>query len=172
MKVIFLDRDGVINKDIGYLYKISDFQFREGIFEACKYFNKIGYKIIIITNQSGIHRGYFNLNDLKILNKWLIDQFKKMNISILDVFFCPHGPNSSCECRKPKPGMLLEAQKMYGIDLKNSWMIGDKEDDIQAANNAGMQNTILVKSRYISYEKTSKATYILKSMNESIKYIQ
>tara|TARA_B100000795_G_C22800203_1_gene441461 strand:- start:2719 stop:3237 length:519 start_codon:yes stop_codon:yes gene_type:complete len=172
MKVIFLDRDGVINKDTGYLYKISDFQFLDGIFDACKHFNKIGYKIIIITNQSGIQRGYFSTNDFEILTIWIIEQFKKKNISILDVFFCPHGPSSKCDCRKPKPGLLLEAQNRYDIDLKNSWMIGDKEEDIEAANNAGVHNTLLIKSRYISYEKTSKATYILKSINDSIKYIQ
>jgi D-glycero-D-manno-heptose 1,7-bisphosphate phosphatase len=171
MKVIFLDRDGVINKDIGYLYKISEFEFIDGIFEACKYFNKIGYKIIIITNQSGIHRGYFSLNEFEALTSWVLDQFKKMDINILDIFFCPHGPNSSCYCRKPKPGMIFEANSKYNIDLKSSWMIGDKEEDIETANNAGVNNTILIKSAYTSDEKTSKASYILKSINECNKYI-
>tara|TARA_B110000003_G_C16613186_1_gene520236 strand:- start:1057 stop:1575 length:519 start_codon:yes stop_codon:yes gene_type:complete len=171
MKAIFLDRDGIINKDVGYLYKISDFEFTDGIFEVCKYFNQIGYKIIIITNQSGIHRKYFTLSDFQVLSNWLLEQFKEKNINILDIFFCPHGPNTNCNCRKPKPGMILEASVKYNIDLKNSWMIGDKEKDIEAANNAGIKKTILIQSSYTSGEKTSKATYILKSVSESNKFI-
>jgi D-glycero-D-manno-heptose 1,7-bisphosphate phosphatase len=166
IKTIFLDRDGVINKEINYLYKIEEFEFINGVFEACHYFNSLKYKIIIITNQSGISRGFYSDNDFLHLNKWMLDQFKKKNINILDVFYCPHSPELNCNCRKPMPGMLLEAKNKHQIDMKNSWMIGDKEDDIVAANSAGITNTVLVRSGHCIDESDSFAKYILNSIRE------
>jgi len=167
IKTIFLDRDGVINKEKNYLYKIKEFEFIDGVFRACKFFKELDYKIIVITNQSGISRNYYTENDFKSLNSWMITQFKKNDIDILDVFHCPHGPKSNCTCRKPKPGMLLKAQIKYNIDMKNSWMIGDHEIDIIAANNAGISNTVLVKSGHLIDESTSNARYILDSIDQS-----
>jgi len=89
-KVIFLDRDGVINKEVGYLHHIKDFEFIDGVFSACQYFQKIGYSIIIVTNQSGIARGYYEEKDFHTLTQWMIKEFSNNNIDILDVFFCPH----------------------------------------------------------------------------------
>ena len=88
------------------------------------------------------------------------------NINILDIFYCPHSPEDNCECRKPKPGMLLKAQKKYNINMKKSWLIGDKEDDITAANKSGVFNTILVKSGHEINESKSKAKYFLNSISE------
>ena len=104
------------------------------------------YEIIIVSNQSGIARGYFKENDYIKLNKWMIKKFEQKKISILDTFYCPHGPDSKCNCRKPQPGMFLEAQQKHNISMQDSWMIGDKETDISAAKNAGIFNTILVKN--------------------------
>ena len=166
IKTIFLDRDGVINKEVNYLHKIDDFEFVDGIFKACIYFQNLGYKIIIITNQSGISRGYYDESDFEKITKWMLSQFEKNNINILDVFHCPHGPDSICECRKPKPGMLLKAKTKHNIDMKKSWMIGDKENDIKAANNAGIINTILVKSGHNVDEFNSNAKFILDSIKD------
>jgi len=171
IKTIFLDRDGVINKEINYLHKIKDFEFINGIFEACQYFKNLNYKIIIITNQSGISRGYYTENDFQIITNWMIAQFKKNDINILDVFHCPHTPNSNCNCRKPMPGMLLEAKYKHNINMKNSWMIGDKEADIIAANTAGITNTILVRSGHKINKADSNAKYILDSIDQSNKVI-
>ena len=171
IKTIFLDRDGVVNKEVGYLHKIKDFKFIEGIFEACIYFQKLDYQIIIVSNQSGIDRGYFSEDSYKKLTKWMINQFIEKNIFILDTFYCPHGPDSNCRCRKPMPGMLLEAQKKYRIDMANSWLIGDKEEDIIAAHNSGINNTIIVNSGHKFDELNSKAKYILNSIEESINVI-
>ena len=145
-KAIFLDRDGVINKEINYLHKINDFIFIDGVFDACRYFQDLGYSIFIITNQSGISRKLYKEEDYHILTKWMVNEFKNNNIDILDVFYCPHGPDSRCNCRKPKPGMLLEAQSTHNIDLSKSWLIGDREDDIKAAYFANIPNSILVLS--------------------------
>ncbi len=166
IKTIFLDRDGVINKEVGYLHKIKDFKFIDGVFDACLYFRSLGYQLIIVTNQSGIGRGYYNEDDFHIVNNWMLEKFSKKDINILDVFFCPHGPESDCNCRKPKPGMFNQANNKYGIDMKNSWMIGDKEADVQAAKTAGIQNTILVKSGHAIDEENSKAEFILDSIGQ------
>ena len=90
IKTIFLDRDGVINKEVNYLHKIEDFEFIDGVFEACQYLKSLDYKIIVITNQSGISRGYFTENDFQIITNWMLAEFKKNDINILDVFHCPH----------------------------------------------------------------------------------
>jgi len=164
-KTIFLDRDGVINKEVNYLHKIDDFEFVDGIFDACLYFQQLGYKIIIVTNQSGIARGYYNESDYQKLTQWMLGQFEKNNIKILDVFHCPHGPDSTCDCRKPKPGMFLKANAKHNIDMEKSWMIGDKERDLIAANRAGIHNTILLKNSH-KIDK-SKASFFLDSIQRA-----
>ena len=171
MKTIFLDRDGVINKEKNYLYKKNDFEFIDGIFEACYHFSNLGFKIIVITNQSGIGRGYYSPKDFEILTTWMLEKFMEKHIDILDVFYCPHVPEDKCRCRKPSPGMFLKAKKKYNIDMKKSWMIGDKENDIVAANSSGISQTILVRTGHEINAKNSSASYILKSINKAIKII-
>ena len=171
IKTIFLDRDGVINKDVNYAYKIVDFEFIDGIFEVCIYFQNLGYKIIIVTNQSGISRGYYSENDFQTLTNWMLTQFKKNDINILDIFHCPHSPDSHCNCRKPKPGMLLNAKHKHNINMQNSWIIGDKETDIIAGISSGITNTILVKSGHKIDELNSKAKYIISSIQQANKII-
>jgi len=166
IKTIFLDRDGVINKDINYLHKIDDFEFIDGIFDVCLYFQSLGYKIIIITNQSGISRGYYSHSDYQKVTQWMLDQFRYKNINILDIFHCPHGPDSTCDCRKPKPGMFLKAKAKHNTDMEKSWMIGDKERDIIAANSAGIDNTILIRSGHRIDESNSNAKIILDSIQQ------
>ena len=134
IKTIFLDRDGVINEEVNYLFKKQDFKFIDGVFEACKYFLDMDYEIIIVTNQSGISRGYYTLKDYQILTNWITLQFNKKSIKLLDIFHCPHGPGYTCDCRKPKPGMFLKAKAKHNTDMEKSWMIGDKETDIEAAH--------------------------------------
>jgi D-glycero-D-manno-heptose 1,7-bisphosphate phosphatase len=166
IKSIFLDRDGVINKDLNYLYKIEEFQFIDGIFDVCKYFQSLDFKIIIITNQSGIFRGYYSEKEYQKLTQWMLKQFKRNNVDVLDIFHCPHGPNSKCDCRKPKPGMFLNAKEKYDIDMKNSWVVGDKENDIKAANDAGIKNTILVRSGHKIDKSSSNAMYFVDSIKD------
>ena len=167
IKTIFLDRDGVINKEVNYLSKIDDFKFIDGVFETCYFLKNLGFEIIVVTNQSGIARGYFSENDFKLINNWMINQFKLNKVEILDVFYCPHSNESNCECRKPKPGMFLAAKNKHNINMKESWMIGDSERDITAAYLAGIENTILVRSGHKTDGKNSKAKYYLNSIKDS-----
>ena len=166
-KAIFLDRDGVVNKEVNYLFKIEDFEFIDGIFDACLYFQNLNYAIIIVTNQSGITRNYYTENDYQTLTKWMLRQFKDNGIEILNVFHCPHGPESTCECRKPKPGMFLKAKDEHNTDMEKSWMIGDKERDIIAANSARIYNTILVRGSHKIDESNSNAKFILDSIQQA-----
>jgi len=167
IKTIFLDRDGVINEEINYLYKIKDFKFIDGVFDICRFFETLGYRIIIISNQSGISRGLYSEKDYEVLTKWMKKKFELNGIKIFDNFHCPHHPSSNCDCRKPKPGMFLKASAIHNIDFAKSWMIGDKETDIQAANAAGIFNTILVRSGHKIDELNSKSTHIIDSIKGS-----
>jgi len=146
MKAAFLDRDGVINEDFGYVGKIEDFKFKEGIFDLLKLLENLGFTLFIVTNQSGIARGYYSEEDFYKLTEWMKNELKKEGIKIKDVRFCPHHPDitGECECRKPKPGMILDLAKVYDIDLKNSIMVGDSNRDIEAAKRAGICRTYLV----------------------------
>lgn len=167
-KALFLDRDGVINVEKDYLYKIEDFEFIDGIFKVCKHYQDLGYVIIVVTNQSGIARGFYDENDFKNITIWMINEFKKLGIDILKVYHCPHHPDITgpCECRKPKPGMLLEAAREFDVDLKSSIIIGDKERDIESGLNAGLIETYLYDhSKNIT---SSKATKIINNLEELI----
>lgn len=142
-KALFLDRDGVINKEINYLHKIEDFEFIGGIFDLCHFYQERDYLIIVVTNQSGIARGYYTVEQFDSLTSWMIEEFAKNQIKLDKVYYCPHHPdiNGTCECRKPDIGMFLEAKDEFDIDLKNSIMVGDNERDIEAAIKAGIQET-------------------------------
>ena len=172
IKSIFLDRDGVINRDIDYLHKIEEFEFLDGVFEACKHFLRLNFKIIIITNQSGIGRGYFSETEYMKITRWMIDEFNKNDVEILEIFHCPHTPESKCNCRKPKPGMLIEAKNKHNIKMAESWMIGDSERDITAASLAGITNTILVRSGHKIDEKNSQAKYFLNSIKDTMDLVE
>lgn len=165
-RALFLDRDGVINIEKEYLYKIEDFEFIDGIFSLCKYFQEQNYKIIVVTNQSGIARGYYSRDDLHRLTEWMRQAFLKEGIAIDDLYFCPHYPSVSgeCSCRKPKPGMLLEAASKHNIDLSHSIIVGDKERDIEAGLNAGLNECYLFDED--GTVTMSKATRIVRSLNE------
>lgn len=124
----------------------------------------------MITNQSGIGRGYFSLDDFKELTNWMKKQFEENGIDILNVYFCPHSPDENCNCRKPKTGMIEQALNEFDIDLSKSWLIGDKEPDIQTAINANIPNRILINSDYIKNKEL--ASNVVNSLLDTITIIK
>lgn len=160
-RALFLDRDGVINFDHSYVFKQKDFQFIDGIFPLCRNAKKLGYLIIIITNQSGIGRGYYTEQDFLNLTEWMKNIFFVKNIEIDAVYFCPYHPkygvgkyNKDSDCRKPKPGMILRATNEFNIDLAQSILIGDKNSDVEAGIRAGVRCNLLFDSS--AAENTTK----------------
>ncbi len=145
-KALFLDRDGVINIEKNYVYRINDFEFTKGIFDLCRQYQNDGYLIFVVTNQAGIARGIYSEKDFLILTDWMIKKFKEDGIDIARVYYCPHHPDftGNCTCRKPEPGLILKAAEEFNLDLPNSVVIGDKESDIMAGYNAGIQNCFYI----------------------------
>ena len=135
-KAIFLDRDGTINVEKHYLYKIEDFEFLPGVIDALKQLQQAGFLLIVITNQSGIARGYYTEEDFQKLNDWMVSTLRKQGVTIADVYYCPHLPDAQvsayrkdCNCRKPKLGMYKQAILDYNIQIGHSYAIGDKIRD-------------------------------------------
>ena len=167
-KVVFFDRDGVINIEKNYLHKIEDFEFIDSSFRSFKHLKNLGYKFVIITNQSGIDREKYTVEDFNILTKWMLEKFSEHGIKIEAVNYCPHHPDFSgdCKCRKPKIEMIKQAESILEIDYENSWLVGDKGSDIGAAMNANIPNTIQVRSGHSFDEQTSKAKFIIDSIKD------
>ena len=145
-KVIFLDRDGTINKDFGYVYQKSKLEFLPGVIEALHLLKDAWYKLIIITNQSGIGRGYFSLNDYNEFNQYMIEELKKLNIEIDKVYYCPHTDEDKCNCRKPNIGLFENAIKEYNVDIENSYVIGDNERDLSVCDKYNLKSILLYKN--------------------------
>jgi D-glycero-D-manno-heptose 1,7-bisphosphate phosphatase len=150
-KALFLDRDGVINEEIGYLHKPADVRFVEGIFPLCRTAHALGYRLIVVTNQSGIARGLYSEEDFDVLTKWMIRQFNQEGVNLDAVLYCPYHPEHGIghykrehEDRKPSPGMLHRAAKTFSLDLKQSILIGDRCSDIAAAHTAGLRQAFLL----------------------------
>ena len=171
-KALLLDRDGVINKEVNYLHRIEDFEFIDGVFEACRVLGELEYLIIVVTNQAGIGRGYYTEDDFRTLNDWMVEQFKDRGVKISEVYYCPfhasegigHYKKDSYD-RKPNPGMIFKARDDFDLDLGTSVLVGDKETDIQAGRTAGVGTNILVKSGH-AIEGGSKADVIIDSIKQ------
>ena len=154
LPAVFLDRDGTINLEADYLYRIDDFEFIQGVPQAIKKLKKAGYLVIVVTNQSGVARGYFSLDDVTRLHEHIQKHLTAAGTGIDAFYVCPHHPEKGqgaylkkCDCRKGQPGLLFQAGADLGLDLQKSFMIGDKVADIEAGENAGCQ-PILVLTGY------------------------
>jgi D-glycero-D-manno-heptose 1,7-bisphosphate phosphatase len=147
----FLDRDGVVNIDHGYVYRPEDFEFVPGVLEGARRLAGLGYALVVVTNQSGIGRGLYGEADFRALTDWMTQQFAAAGAPLAGVYFCPHHPTEAegpyrldCECRKPAPGMLLRAADELGLDLAASVMFGDRASDLEAARAAGVPHRVLL----------------------------
>lgn len=149
-KVVFLDRDGTINVEKNYLYKIEDFEYIDGAIEALKLLLQYGYLLVIITNQSGIARGYYTEKQCQELNDWMLADLAKEGIDIAKIYYCPHHPNGiipeykkNCDCRKPNVGLFRQAEKELQIDMNKSYAIGDKMRDLAICDVSGVTGILL-----------------------------
>ena len=166
---IFLDRDGVLVEDMGYHHKIKDFKLIPNAAEGLKLLKK--YKLIIVTNQSGIGRGFYTMKDFENFNNHLIRELKKNNINIEKTYVCPHKPEDSCECRKPKTKLIKDAEKKFGIDLKKSFAVGDKKSDIEMGKNAGCRTILVLSGNGIKTKNEINADFVAKDLLDAAMWI-
>lgn len=172
-KAIFLDRDGTINKYVGFLRNIDDFELIEGVAETIKLINQSGYLAIVVTNQPVIARGEVSWEELNMIHKKMATLLGKEGAYVDGIYICPHHPDKGfkgerpeykidCDCRKPKPGLLLQAAKDFNIDLSESYMIGDSHRDVEAGENAGVKKSIKVEE--------NKAGALMEILNQILIY--
>lgn len=171
-KVVFLDRDGTINIDHGYVGTTDKWEFCEGAIDGMKILQEAGFVLAIVTNQSGIARKYYSVEDMQKLHEHMETQLEKHGIHIAHIAFCPHDRDSDCRCRKPNIGMIEEAVEVIGdVDYTSSWTIGDKEADIKMGKTAGTK-TALIYSQYWTEDKlATKADIVVDSLHEAAQYI-
>lgn len=157
---VFLDRDGTINAEKGYVHKIGDWEWLPGAVDAIRHLNKLGLPVIVITNQAGVARGYYDEAAIDRLHAWVSGTLAQQGARIDAYYYCPHHPDfgadRNCGCRKPKPGLLLRARDQLGLDLERSYMVGDKISDVQAAQAANVR-PLMVKTGYGGQEAGSGA---------------
>jgi D,D-heptose 1,7-bisphosphate phosphatase len=181
-KIVFLDRDGTINVDTGYIFEIEKFQFEKNAVEGLKKLQEQGYEFIIVTNQSGIARGKYTEEDFWKFNDYVISELEKRGIKILDTYFSPYHPEKAAvekykrdtACRKPGTGMLEEALKKYRIDRKNSWMIGDKWADVKCGIDFGIKSILVRTGKGGKGDEKHKPecyTYIAEDLLDSANFI-
>ena len=173
---LFLDRDGVINVDRGYVHCIEDFVFVAGIFGLCRTARSLGYKLVVVTNQAGIGRGLYTEDDFHRLTVWMRERFEEEGAPIDAVYFCPTHPTAATgryrvesEMRKPRPGMLFKAAGELGIDLTRSVLIGDKPSDMAAALGAGVPVRLLLNDgRDTASSESADATHWIESLAKGV----
>ena len=169
---VFLDRDGVINVDTGYVYEVDDFQFIDGVIDALLKLKQKGYLLVVVTNQSGIARGYFTEDQFMNLTEWMDWSLADRDVELDGTYYCPHHPQGTveeyrqvCDCRKPHPGMFISARDFLHIDMAASYMVGDKIEDMQAAAAANVGTKVLVRTgKPVTPEAENAADLVINSL--------
>jgi len=178
VRAVFLDRDGTINEEVGYLSRLEDLRIFPFSYEAIGLINRAGMRTVVITNQSGVARGFFDEKFLEIVHNRMNKLLGENNAYIDRFYYCPHHPNEGegtytrqCDCRKPKTGMFQKAAAELNIDLATSYMVGDNPKDIEAAHNAGVKG-ILVRTGYgKNIDVLEKAVYVASDILDAVKWI-
>lgn len=173
---VFLDRDGTINEDVGYLNDPQRFKPIKGAFEGIELLKRAGLKVVIVTNQSGLSRGLIGEEDLKAIHERLMAVLSRRGVSIDGIYHCPHLPDDGCECRKPRTGLVERAVKELGIDPNNSYVVGDKVSDVELARNAGAKGVLVLtgcgRESLIELERKGDTPhYIAMDLLEAAKWI-
>ena len=160
IKAVFFDRDGVLNVDKDYLHTIEDFEWIDGAKESIVFLTKNNYTVFVVTNQSGIARGFYTIDDMNKLHEFMAAEIKQAGGNIEKFYFCPHLPGGKvkefaieCDCRKPKPGLLLQALREYAIDKERSFLIGDKPRDVESAAAAGIKGYLYENGNLLHFVK-------------------
>lgn len=150
---LFFDRDGVLNVDVNYAYQPEQITWVEGALETVAAAKKAGYLTFVVTNQAGVARGLYSENDVRTLHIWMQGEFNKAGGTIDAFAYCPHHPEFSgtCLCRKPKPGMLLDLMNRFAVDKTRSFLVGDKESDVEAAFAAGIKGTLFMGGHLLAH---------------------
>jgi D,D-heptose 1,7-bisphosphate phosphatase len=148
-RAVFVDRDGTINRDVPYCSRPEDFELLAGVGEGIRLLNENGYKVIVITNQSGIARGYFTEETLEEIHQKMRQDLKAYHARVDAIYYCPHHPDEGCDCRKPNPKMVFEAAKDLNCDISKSYVIGDSEKDIEMGLRAGCNQSLMINSNGI-----------------------
>ncbi len=176
VKALFLDRDGVINVDSGYIWRIEDFIFYDGVFEACLAAQEMGYLMVVVTNQAGIGRGLYTEQQFRVLTEWMEAQFLERGIRIARTYFSPTHPEEGIGVykrespdRKPGPGMLFKARDAFGIDMAASVIVGDRETDIEAGINGGVGTCILIEG--VEDTEATRADTVVGSLAEAVAWL-
>lgn len=170
-KALILDRDGVVNIDKDYVHRIEDFEFIDGVFDLCRMAVEQGYLIIVITNQSGIGRGYYTEADFHALNDWMKGQFAGEGVAISQVYYCPYHPvhgvgkyKADSYDRKPNPGMILQAARDFDLDLSDCILVGDRESDMKAAQTAGIGHKVMYRTDEDGDDAPTRADYVVSDL--------
>lgn len=145
-KAVFLDRDGVLIEDKGYVHSVSNVVFISGVFESLRLLQDATYKLFVVTNQSGIGRGMYPEEDMHTVHKYMLDRFEAEGVTISGFYFCPHTPDDGCECRKPGTALLTRAAAEHTLSLDKSWMVGDKSSDVECGRRA-LAKAILIQDQ-------------------------
>ncbi|AEB08819.1 D-glycero-beta-D-manno-heptose 1,7-bisphosphate 7-phosphatase [Desulfobacca acetoxidans] len=176
-RAVFLDRDGVINEEMGYINHLSRFRLLPGSAAAISRLNQQGLKVVVATNQSGVARKYFPASLIDQVHDLMIELLRQQGAAVDAIYVCQHAPDEGCPCRKPRPGLLLQAAQELGIDLGRSYVVGDRYNDIQLAANVGAQG-ILVLTGYgrgelenYQGERRAEPDYIAADLTEAVEWI-
>jgi len=181
---VFVDRDGTINEQMGYINHVSRFKIIPGVPQAIRMLNRQGFLVLVVSNQSGVARGYYPMDLVETIHQLMVTRIKEKKAVIDGVFFCPHHPAGSvpefsreCECRKPKTGLIEQACKSFEIDLRRSFVVGDMCTDIELAHRAGLKG-VLVKTgyglgeiEYILPRKNAKPSHIAEDLLDAVRWI-
>ena len=171
MKAVFFDRDGTIARDVHYCRRVEDFEILPSVPQAIRLLNQHGFKVVVVTNQSGVARGYFTETTLLQIHQHMKEELAKYDARVDAVYYCPHHPDDGCECRKPKPGLLMKAAQDLGIDLGRSFVIGDSEIDVKAGKAVGCQTVLVTDGTNMGNEITEPPDHIADSMLQAVQWI-
>ncbi len=173
---VFLDRDGTINKEVDYLDDPNRLYLIPGAAEAIRLLNDAGMRVIVVSNQAGVGRGYFSTATVEAIHQQLAKQLAIHGARLDAIYYCPHHPSDGCECRKPKTGMLLQASRKYGLDMRRAFIVGDKVSDLDAGRRVGCR-TVLVLTGYGEQARETlnnsifQPDYISPDLSDAVKWI-